>query len=118
MFTVLLMVDTFVEWLVWGVICTGLLLGLLLRIGEAMQYVISWLSRHPSRSQLPRPHVAALLLAGALAVAMLTVPTWAAAQGWWWGSPINPGFDRNTVIRVSGTATRVSLDARSGPACR
>jgi len=110
------MMGTLIERLLWGVICTGLLLGLLLRIGEAMQYAISWLWRHPSHGQLTHPRIATFLLAGALAVATLAVPVSVNAQGWRWGSPINPGFDRNTVIRVSGTVMRVSFDTRSGPA--
>jgi hypothetical protein len=53
----------------------------------------------------------------AVIVVALAFPSLAvAAQGWWWGSPINPGFDRSTVIRVSGTVLRVSFDTRSGPA--
>ena len=116
MFAGLLMMGSLIEWLVWGVICTGLLLGLVLRIGEATHHAISWLWRHPSQGHLTHPRIATFLLAGALAGAMLPIPTGAAAQGWWWGSPINPGFDRSTVIRASGTVTRVSFDARSGPA--
>ena len=116
MFVGLLMMGTLIEWLVWGVICAGLLLGLVLRIGEAMHHAISWLWRQPSQGHLTHPRIATFLLAGALAGAMLPIPTGAAAQGWWWGSPINPGFDRSTVIRVSGTVARVSFDARSGPA--
>jgi uncharacterized membrane protein YqgA involved in biofilm formation len=106
MFTVLLMVGTFVEWLVWAAICTGLLLGLLLRIGGAMHHLISRLKRHCSHSHLADPHVAALLLVGCLA-AVAAIPTPAHGQGWWWGSPINPGFDRNTVIQVAGRASQV-----------
>jgi hypothetical protein len=116
MFAGLLMMGTLIEWLVWGVICTGLLLGLVLRIGEAMHHAISWLWRHPSQGHLKHPRIATLFHAGALGGAMLLIPTGAAAQGWWWGSPINPGFDRSTVIRVSGTVTRVSFERWSAPA--
>jgi hypothetical protein len=116
MFAGLLMMGTLIEWLVWGVICTGLLLGLVLRIGEAMHYAISWLWRHPSQVHLTHSRIATFFLVGALAGAMLPIRTGAADQGWWWGSPINPGFDRSTVIRVSGTVARASLEARSGPA--
>jgi hypothetical protein len=116
MFAELLMIGTLIEWLVWSAICLVLLLGLLLRIGEAFDHAISWLWRHPSRGRLTQPRAAALFFAVALAGATLVVPVPAAAQGWWWRSPINPGFDRNTVIRVSGTATQVNFGARSGPA--
>jgi hypothetical protein len=107
---------TLIEWLVGGVICIGLLVGLVLRIGEGMRHAISWLWRHPSQGHLTHPRIATILLAGALAGAMLPIQAGAAAQGWWWGTPINPGFDRSTVIRVSGTVTRMSSERRSGPA--
>jgi hypothetical protein len=112
----LLMMGTLVEWLVWGVICTGLLLGLVLRVGEGMRKAVSWIRCRVPRAYVPHPDLAALLVAGSLVGVMLATPSPAAAQGWWWGSPINPGFDRNTVIRVSGTVLRVSFDVRSGPA--
>jgi hypothetical protein len=116
MFAGLSMIGTSIEWLVWSAICAVVLLGFLLRIGEAMHHAIFWLWRHPSQGHLTQPRIAAFFLAGALVGITLAVPVPAAAQGWWWGSPINPGFDRNTVIRVSGTATQVNLGARSGPA--
>ncbi|MBI4573991.1 MAG: hypothetical protein HY713_11995, partial [candidate division NC10 bacterium] len=105
-----------IEWLVWGAICVGLLLGLILRIREAVHSAISRLWRHFSPGRLTHSRIATFLLAGALGGAMLPIPIGAADQGWWWGSPINPGFDRSTVIRVSGTVARASLEARSGPA--
>lgn len=105
-----------IEWLVWGAICVGLLLGLLLRIGEGMHHAISWIRCHGPRAHFPHPHIATLVLAASLTGVMLAVPASANGQGWWWGSPINPGFDRSTVTRVSGTVARASLEARSGPA--
>jgi hypothetical protein len=52
----------------------------------------------------------------AIVAAALVLPSPAdAGQGWWWGSPITPGFDRNTVIRVAGTASRVDIVSRGGP---
>jgi hypothetical protein len=105
-----------IEWLAWETIVLVLFLGLLLRIGEALQHAISCLWQHASHGHLTRPRIATFVLASALAAAALAVPVSANAQGWWWGSPINPGFDRNTVIRVIGTAARVSVEARSGPA--
>ncbi len=116
MFAGLLMIGTLIEWLVWAAICLVLLLGLLLRIGEAMHHAFSWLWRHPLQGHLTHPRIATLLLAGSLIGVTLAAPAPAAAQGWWWGSPIDPGFERNTVIRVSGTVTRVSSEKRSGPA--
>jgi uncharacterized membrane protein YqgA involved in biofilm formation len=87
MFAGLLIMGTLIEWLVWVAICTGLLLGLLLRIGGAMRHLISRLKRHCSHSHLADPHVAALLLASSLAAAV-AIPTPAHGQGWWWvGDP-------------------------------
>jgi hypothetical protein len=54
----------------------------------------------------------ALLLV--LAVSLLT-PALAGAEGWWWGSPVNPGFDRNTVIQVNGTARHLSIAEKLSP---
>jgi hypothetical protein len=59
-----------------------------------------------------RPLLVCLL--GLLTVTALAVPIHAEAQGWW-GSPATPGFDRNTVIQVTGSATHVDLTARGGP---
>jgi hypothetical protein len=50
-----------------------------------------------------------------VAVALALPSLAAAGQGWWWGSPINPGFDKNTVVQVSGTANQVDIVQRSGP---
>ena len=107
---------TLIEWLAWGVICTGLLLGLGLRVGGGMRKVVSWIRCHVPRAAVLHPDLAALVVAGSLVGVLLATPSLAAAQGWWWGSPINPGFDRSTVTRVSGTVVRVSFAARSGPA--
>lgn len=115
MFAGLLMIGASIEGLVWVAICTGLLLGLLLWIGEGMQHAISWIRRHTPNAHLSLPHVATFLLATSLAGVVLAIPALAAAQGWWGGSPINPGFDRNTVIEVTGTATQVNLAPRRGP---
>ena len=38
-----------------------------------------------------------------------------AADGFWRGSPVNPGFDPNTVIQATGTASLVDSAARRGP---
>jgi hypothetical protein len=39
----------------------------------------------------------------------------ASAQGWWWGSRINPGFDQTTVVHVSGTVAAVKIVNQGGP---
>jgi len=115
MFAGRLMIGAWIEWLVWGIICTGLLLGLVLRVGEAMLHLISWFWHHPAREYLLHPPVAALLFAGALGGTTLAVPVSANGQDWWWGSPISPGYDRNTVIQVIGTVTQVKTVSRGGP---
>lgn len=45
----------------------------------------------------------------------LSIPGPASAQGWWWGSRINPGFDRKTVIHVTGTIAEVKIVDQGGP---
>lgn len=37
------------------------------------------------------------------------------AQGWWWGTPIDPSFDRNAVVEVTGTVTQVTIVSVGGP---
>jgi hypothetical protein len=113
--TGLAVVGEMTELMVWGAICAGLLLGLFLRIGQVMRQLISWLFHHNSYPRTAHPRLAILFLASALAAQLSAATTVAAGQGWWWGSPINPGFDRNTVIQVAGTATQVDIVARGGP---
>jgi len=62
----------------------------------------------------PRRHLLRVPMA-LLAVALMFPSLVAAGQGSWWGSPINPGFDKNTVVQVSGTAGQVDIVQRSGP---
>ena len=59
---------------------------------------------------------AALRAAHLLVAAMLMFPSLAGAQGWWGGPSAGPGFDQNTVIQVTGKATRVNLRPSRGPA--
>ena len=57
-----------------------------------------------------------LLIVGMSAGMAMALPAPArAAEGYWWGSPVNPGFDRNTVIRATGTVLQVDIAARGGP---
>jgi hypothetical protein len=37
------------------------------------------------------------------------------AQGWWWGTPIDPSFDRNAVVEMTGTVIQVSIVSVGGP---
>ncbi len=57
-----------------------------------------------------------LLIVGmSLGVAIAVPSTAPAAEGFWWGSPVNPGFDRNTVIQATGIVSQVDIAARGGP---
>jgi hypothetical protein len=53
------------------------------------------------------------LLAAAAATVLPSAAS--AAQGHWWSSTANPGFDRNTVIRVAGTASQVDIEESKRP---
>ncbi|MBI4526055.1 MAG: hypothetical protein HY695_19835 [Deltaproteobacteria bacterium] len=46
---------------------------------------------------------------------ILLLPARGTAQGWWWGSRINPGFDRKTVIQVTGTVAEIKFVDEGGP---
>ena len=61
--------------------------------------------------------VPVLLLAAGISSGIATsLPSGAsAAQGYWWGTPVDPGFDRNTVIQVTGSVSQVDLTSRKGP---
>jgi len=37
-----------------------------------------------------------------------------AAQGWYWGSPVAPGYDRSSVVEVNGIVLQISLSSRGG----
>lgn len=37
-------------------------------------------------------------------------------DGYWWGSAINPGYNRKTVIQVEGTVKSISLESAKGMA--
>jgi len=106
-----------VECVLWTSTWAALLLGLSFRIGEAMWHLYIRLGHR--RETLPghplvRPIL--LLIAGVMLAATIALPSLAAAgQGFWWGSPVNPGFDRNTVIQATGTAAQVDIVTRGGP---
>jgi len=50
----------------------------------------------------------------ALTLWVLTLPASAVAQGWYWGSPVTPGYDRSSVIEVSGVVLQVDMFQRGG----
>jgi hypothetical protein len=45
----------------------------------------------------------------------VAIPIAAGAQGWWWGSPISPGFDTEMVVEVAGTVAAVKIVNQGGP---
>jgi hypothetical protein len=56
-----------------------------------------------------------LLLVGTFVAILVSSLPPAYAQGWWWGSPIDPSFDMNAVIKVDGTATQVAIISVGAP---
>jgi len=50
----------------------------------------------------------------ALALWVLTFPAAAVAQGWYWGSPVAPGYDRASVVEISGAVLQVDIFQRGG----
>jgi len=45
---------------------------------------------------------------GLIVVSTIGLPTAGmGADGYWWGSAITPGFDRNSVIQVEGIASAI-----------
>jgi hypothetical protein len=106
-----------VEFVLWTSTWVVVLLGLLFLMGEAMWH--SYIRLRHRRETLPGQRLARpilLLIAGVMLAATIALPSSATAgQGFWWGSPVNPGFDRNTVIQATGTAAQVDIVTRGGP---
>ncbi len=51
----------------------------------------------------------------AVALLVFSFPATTAAQGFYWGSPVSPGYDRTAVVEISGVVLHVDLAPRSGP---
>ncbi|HOM08446.1 MAG TPA: hypothetical protein PLW40_12270 [Syntrophales bacterium] len=51
-----------------------------------------------------------------LALWLSAAPTTAAAQGWYWGSPVAPGYDRTAVVEMEGVALHVDMSPQRGGA--
>jgi hypothetical protein len=106
-----------IEAILWAATWIGILVGLMFEGGRRIAVQVMGVLRRLLARATGRPRGRLMRVPVAVIVVALAFPSLAvAAQGWWWGSPINPGFDRSTVIRVSGTVLRVSFDTRSGPA--
>ena len=109
-------IGEWIETILWAATWLAILVGLMYEVGRrmvvhAMGAVGCLLARSAGRAGRYLLH-----LPVAVAILALGLPSVAVAgQGWWWGSPINPGFDRNTVIQVTGTASRVDIVTRGGP---
>jgi hypothetical protein len=108
-------IGEWIETVLWTATWLGILIGLMYEGGRrvivhAKRVLRRFLARSAGRAGRYLLH-----LPVAVVVLALVFPGLAAAQGWWWGSPINPGFDRNTVIQVTGTATQVDIVTRGGP---
>lgn len=82
-------------------------------IRSGMRTLLPFLAR---RSTKKRGHLLHVPVAAAIFALALPGVAGAGQQGWWWGSPINPGFDKNTVVQVQGTVSQVDIVPRSGPA--
>lgn len=106
-----------VEFVLWTSTWAAVLLGLLFRMGEAMwHWYIRLRHRRETLPGQPLARPILLLIAGVMLAATIALPAPAAAgQGFWWGSPVNPGFDRNTVIQATGIAAQVDIVTRGGP---
>lgn len=109
-------ISGWIEAILWAATWLAILAGLAYEGGrKAMARATGMLGGLLARTT-GRPRGRLLRIPVAVIVAALAFASPAVAgQGWWWGSPINPGFDRNTVIQVTGTASQVDIVTRGGP---
>jgi hypothetical protein len=109
-------IGEWIEAILWAATWLAILSGLAYEGGRrGMTRATRVLGGIPARTTgRPRRHLLRVPVA-VVAVALAFPGLAAAGQGWWWGSPINPGFDKNTVVQVSGTASQVDIVQRSGP---
>lgn len=57
-----------------------------------------------------------LLMQFLLLLWLLFLPLTVSAQGYYWGSPVSPGYDRASVVEINGVVLQADLTPRSGPA--
>lgn len=57
----------------------------------------------------------AVFVVGIILLSLLLCPGFVHAQGWWWGSRIDSGYDVKAVLDVRGAVTAVSSLEQSGP---
>lgn len=65
--------------------------------------------REGEQGKHARPKVTLFLI-----LLLWTLPLSAVAQGWYWGSPVAPGYDRNAVVEMEGLVLQADLSARRG----
>jgi len=103
-----------IETLLWSATWGGILVAWALWGSTRLLAVWRAWTRSAHRQQAHGNRVA-LQAVPLLVAAALVCPSLAGAQGWWGGPPAGPGFDRNTVIQVTGTAAQVNLRPQRGP---
>ncbi|HEX7550243.1 MAG TPA: hypothetical protein VF579_06680 [Candidatus Methylomirabilis sp.] len=111
----LIRTSEWIEALLWSATWCGILVAWALWGSARLLAVWTAWTRSAHRQKANGNRVA-LQAAHLLLAAMLVFPSLAGAQGWWGGPPAGPGFDRNTVIQVTGKATHVNLRSQHGPA--
>lgn len=47
---------------------------------------------------------------------LLILPLTVSAQGYYWGSPVSPGYDRASMVEINGVVLQADLIPQSGPA--
>ena len=105
-----------IETTLWVATWLAILVGLMYEGGRRMVVEVLGVLRGLLARTTGRPRGNCLRVPVVVVALALAFPSLAAAgQGSWWGSPINPGFDKNTVVQVSGTASQVDIVQRSGP---
>ena len=108
-------VGEWVETVLWPVTWFGALAGWAL--WGSVRLLARWTAwRRPAQRQRTNANWGAPQLARLLVAGLLVFPSLAGAQGWWGGAPAGRGFDRNTVIQVTGKATHVNVRPQRGPA--
>jgi hypothetical protein len=56
-----------------------------------------------------------LLMQFLLLLWLLILPLTVSAQGYYWGSPVSPGYDRTSVVEIKGVVLQADLAPQSGP---
>ena len=109
-------ISEWIEAILWAATWLAILAGFAIEGGRRVMARATGMLGGPLARTTGRPRGRLLRVPVAVIVVALAFPSLAdAGQGWWWGSPINPGYDRNTVIQATGTAAQVDIVTRGGP---